>query len=68
MENETSLGIVLEMLEIQKKRIMDETKNYPETMKKLQELEDERKKIISGDIQAMKRIEEKYNREYIDNK
>lgn len=62
MSKSVSLNIILEMLEIQKKNTILNSKNetFSSLQKKLQEIESDRQKVITGNEEVSQKIIEKY--------
>ena len=62
MNKSVSLNIILEMLEIQKKNTILNSKNetFSSLQKKLQEIESDRQKVITGNEEVSQKIIEKY--------
>lgn len=65
MENEVSLSIVLEMLEMEKKKAIDNSSSFATAQEELKKIEEQRQKIISGDKEAINKIVEKYKEQFI---
>lgn len=65
MESEVSLSIVLEMLEMEKKKAIDNSSSFATAQEELKKIEEERQKIISGDKEAVNRTLEKHKEHFI---
>lgn len=61
MDNEISLSVILEMIEMEKKKAIDNSSSFVDIQEELKKIEDERKKVINGDKEAINRVIEKYN-------
>lgn len=65
MESEVDLSIVLEMLEMEKKKAIDNSSSFATAQEELKKIEEERQKIISGDKEAINKTLEKYKEHFM---